>query len=167
MKKVRKVAVVMLMVFGAVSVGFGVEIPKYHDSNYQKLKAEMEEYDVGRECKGGGSLDEWCNLKNVIAFFDEIRATEIDVKAIKCGTEECRKWDAFYMAIKKVREMPRFKNDSAIYSYVKGDVGNNREKAYFRNEEGFWKSVFNEWERTKSDLEIDGARRGYWKKMAE
>lgn len=71
------------------------------------------------------------------------------------------------MAIKKVREMPRFKNDSAIYSYVKGDVGNNREKAYFRYEEGFWKSVFNEWERTKSDLEIDGARRGYWKKMAE
>lgn len=82
----------MLVAFGVVSMGFGVEIPKYHDSKYQKLKAEVEMWE-GKECKynESGKLvggDIMCDAKNVIAFFDEIRAADIDVKAIKCGTEE-------------------------------------------------------------------------------
>ena len=155
----------ILMTFGLVSVGFGVEIPKYHDSKYQKLKTEMEKYDVGRECKGGGSLDKWCNLKNVIAFFDEIRARQVKAD---CGKKKfCQKEDREYgIAMKVVREMPRFKNDTSIYAYVRGNRGSIGEMAYF-NKEKFWERVWQEWGKVKSDLEIDGARRGYWKKLAE
>lgn len=71
------------------------------------------------------------------------------------------------MAIKKVREMPRFKNDSAIYSYVRGDVGNNRERAYFKNEERFWEEVWSEWRDTKHELKIRGIKGEYWKAVAK
>lgn len=156
-KAIKRIAMLFIVCGLVVSVSFGVDLLYNSEKNYQKLKAEMEEYDVGRECKGGGSLDGWCNLKNVIAFFDEIKATELKDNELK-NKITGRTYRPFDVAVEKVREMPRFKNDSGIYSYAKG--------AYFK-EEAFWKSVWHEWEETKSNLEIDGARRGYWKKMAE
>ena len=167
----------ILVAFGLVSVSMGAWIPEKDEANYQKLKAEMAEYDVGRECKGGGSLDGWCNLKNVIAFFDEIRAS--DAQPV-CGGSGCkksngdyeRKMSALKVAVFKIREMPRFKNDSAIYFYVKrdngwGEANLNNFLVPYRGESPFWKEVWREWGEVKSDLEIDGARRGYWKKLAE
>lgn len=158
MKKAIKRIAMLFMVCGlVVSVSFGAWIPKNYEENYQKLKAEVEEYgDVGK-CKwdedGKGNHSEgvdWrvCEFQKVLLFFDEIRATE--------GRDG--NYDDFAKAVKKVREIPLFKNDSGIYSYAKG--------AYF-NEKPFWESVWNNWESAKNKMEMDWARRGYWKKLAE
>lgn len=148
--------VVLLMVFGAVSVSFGAWISEENEANYQKLKAEVEEYGGGEGCKwsedgkkviSGGRI---CEFQNIIAFFDEIRVMEVKTK---------KEFDSpFDIALKKVREMPRFKNDSRIYTQAKG--------AYFK-EQAFWEIVWYDWERAKGSMRIDGARRGYWKKLAE
>ncbi len=158
----RKLAFIVLVVFGLISVSFGAWIQPYHESRYQKLKAEVEMWDDKGNCKlrEDGTLNtNWglCRAKNVLAFFDEIRATEVK------GAET--EYEEISIAMRKVMEMPRFKNDSGIYAQIITFDGNR--KARFRSEEGFWKDIWSEWRYTKSDLELDGARRNYWKKMAE
>lgn len=141
---------IILMAFGLVSVSFGADL-FLNKKHYQKLKAEMEMYDLV-------DFEKRCNkkdlnhIKNVIAFFDEIRAT--DVKGAK--TE----WEEYTMAIRKVMEMPRFKNDGGIYSQIRTFYGNRN--ANFRSEEGFWKDVWNKWDYIKIELESCGAEKGYW-----
>lgn len=161
MNKARKMVVVLLMAFGLVSVSFGAWIPEYVEANYQKLKAEVEMW-KGKECKynESGELvdgDIMCDAKNVIAFFDEIRATE--VKGAK--TE----YDEISIAMRKVMEMPRFKEDIGIYAHITTFYGNTQ--ARFRDEEGFWENVFNEWKKTKSDLKIRGIKGEYWEAVAK
>ena len=147
----------ILVAFSVVSVSFGAWIPEDDEANYQKLKAEVEMW-KGKECKynESGKLvdgDIMCDAKNVIAFFDEIRATEIKDNELK------NKFDStFDIAVRKVREMPRFKNDSGIYTYARG--------AYF-NKENFWENVWQEWDKTKLNLEIRGIKGEYWKAVAE
>lgn len=146
----KKLMFGILMAFGLVSVSFGADL-FLNKKHYQKLKAEVEEYDLvdfEKRCYKR-DLD---HIKNVIAFFDEIRAT--DVKGAK--TE----WEEYTIAIRKVMEMPRFRNDSSIYAVITTFDGNR--KANFRSEEGFWKDVWNKWEMTKLELESCGAKKGYW-----
>lgn len=138
----RKFAIMVLVAFGLVSVSFGVDLYS-NEEPYQKLKAEVEMYDDGKECIKWDY--ELCHFKNVIAFFDEIRAIEDDK-------------DDFHKAVEKVREMPRFKNDSGIYSYVRTSF---RGGAVFK-EEAFWESVWSKWNRMKIQLESRAAKKGYW-----
>ena len=151
-KVFKRIAMLFIGCGLAFSVSMGAWIPKNYEENYQKLKAEVEEYGGVEDCKWSedGKLisGNLCQYKNVIAFFDEIRATE--------GRDG--NFDDFIKAVKKVREIPRFKNDGGIYTYVKG--------AYF-NEKIFWENVFDEWDKTKRQLRMDGFRSGYWKKLAE
>ena len=149
----RKLAFVVLVAFGLVSVSFGAWIEPYHESRYQKLKTEMEMYDLvdfEKRCYTG----DLNYIKNVVAFFDEIRATE--VKGAK--TE----YDEISIAMRKVMEMPRFKEKSRGIpkSYIMTFDGNK--KARFRNEEGFWEDVWNKWDFTKIELESCGAKKAYW-----
>ncbi len=163
----RKFAIMVLVVFGLVSVSMGANIPKSDEENYQKLKAEMEEVEqsgnwdrIGATCSwgedgkvaviGNSNLShlygikgkEWCHLKNVLAFFDEIRAMEVKTKN--------RLDSSFRIAIAKVREIPRFKEDDNIYISVRGNYKN---QAVF-NDYAFWKRVFEKWEELKMELEI-------------
>lgn len=103
----------LLMIFGAVSVSFGVDLYG-NEELYQKLKAEVEvmvasveksrnividEYSCNNALwKNRSDMERLCELKNVLAFFDELRAMEVEN-------------DDLGLAIAKVREMPRFKND--------------------------------------------------------
>ena len=188
MNKARKMVVVLLMVFGAVSVAMGEWIPEADEANYQKLKAEMAEYGNAEECKWSEdgkkliserseSLNDLrlCKFQKVVLFFDEIRAIEITKKQASrwgiCFGEKkwktCDKYDKFRVAIKEVREMPLFKNDSIFYARASDSYtgGGNLERFWER-----WIGKYDfdgEWNKIKIEMEIDGARRGYWKKLAE
>ncbi len=152
-KAIKRIAMLFVVCGLAVSVSFGVDLYG-NEEHYQKLKAEVEEYgDVGK-CKwdeNGKRIiskdvnGRVCEFQNIIAFFDEIKAMKVEKNELQ-------------VAINKVKEMPRFKNDSRIYSKAKG--------AYFQ-EKAFWDSVWYDWESAKNKMEMDGARRGYWKKLAE
>lgn len=155
----KKLVFGILMAFGLVSISMGAWIPKDDKENYQKLKAEVEEYDLvdfEKRCYTG----DLNHIKNVIAFFDEIRAREVKAD---CGKKKlCSKEDREYgIAMKEVREMPRFKNDGGIYAYVRENRGAMHEMAYFKNKI-FWEDVFNKWDMTKLELESCGAKKGYW-----
>ena len=155
----------ILVAIGLVSVSFGAWIPEDDEANYQKLKVEMEEVEQSEYwksddhqviCSWGedGKMiasnkweisyrNDWCELKNVLAFFDEIRAMEVKTKN--------RLNSPFLIAIAKVREMPRFKNDDGIYIYVRGgnmDWKTKEETAVF-NDYAFWERVFEKWKETK------------------
>ncbi len=135
--------VMLLMVFGAVSVSFGAKL-WLDEENYQKLKAEVEQYG-GEDCKwseDGKKLisGDLCEFKKILMFFEEIRATDGEFKEVA----------------KKVKEKPLFKEDYRIRNFKE-----------WTSNEIWWKSRFSEWEYKKIDLGIDGARRDYWKKMAE
>lgn len=159
MNKVIKRIAMLFMVCGlAVSVSFGVDLYGENLENYQKLKAEIEEYakeygDVG-ECKWDedkktflGENVDWrlCKAQKVVLFFDEIRAMKV-------------KKNDLNIAIQKVREMPLFKNDGDIYAYAK----NSNLKIFWEHWMGYGK-----WDELKRGLRMDGARSGYWKKLAE
>lgn len=136
MIEVRKMVVMLLMVFGAISVSFGYDLTQKQEENYQKLKAEMEEVEQSDwmnltcswdeegeaiiEGRGSGQsfAKDWCGLKNVLAFVDEYRKfdkKELE-KELKKFNKNARVWgDDVY---NKVKQMDRFKNDvySGIYS---------------------------------------------------
>lgn len=155
MNKAREmVAVMLLMAFGLVSVSFGVDLLG-EEEHFEKLKAEVEEYG-GEECKwsedGKIISGDLCQYKKILMFFDEIRAREVK----SCGkwAKTCFAIDKFDIAVKEVKEKPLFKNDIKISNYR-------------WNNSNWWESVFDEWDKTKRQLRMDGARRGYWKKLAE
>ncbi len=50
-------------------------------------------------------IESLCKSINVVVFFNKLRAMEVEN-------------DNLNLAIAKVREMPRFKEDSGIYSYM-------------------------------------------------
>lgn len=180
MNKARKMVVMMLlMVFGAVSVGFGVDIMD-NEENYQKLKEEVEVLVASVKKSRNIVIDEdscnnalWknrsdmrrlCESMNVLAFFDEIRITNAEIKNPK-GLERLINLKE---SLLKVGEMPRFKEDSGIYSYVKfvrsgadamslgGKFGGN-----------FWESVWQKWKETKIEFGISDATIEVWKQAGE
>lgn len=122
MNKARKMVVMLLMIFGAVSVSFGVDLYG-NEEPYQKLKAEVEvmvasveksrnividEYSCNNALwKNRSDMERLCELKNVLAFFDEIRITNAEIKNPK-GLERLINLKETLL---KVGEMPRFKND--------------------------------------------------------
>ena len=158
----------ILVAFSVVSVSMGAYIPKDYEENYQKLKAEMEGVEqsgnwdrIGATCSWsedgkvvviknsnlshlyGTKGKEWCHLKNVLAFFDEIRAMEVKVDKKK-GERE------FYVAINKVKQMPRFKEDYGI-GITQMSINESR---FTAGDNGFWNRVFEKWEILKMELEI-------------
>ena len=163
MNKTKKMVVMLLMVFGAVSVSMGAYIPKSYEENYQKLKAEMEEAESsfyerwqitcswdedGKVVIGDRGhnifVKDWCELKNVLAFFDEIRAMEVKVDKKK-GERE------FYVAINKVKQMPRFKEDSGI-GITQMSINESR---FTAGDNGFWSRVFEKWEEVKLKIVME------------
>lgn len=153
----------ILMAFGLVSMSFGVDLYS-NEEPYQKLKAEVEMtgkmlYDSGMTSaivddnyctskNGGrgynGTLADFCKIINIVVFFDELRAMEVEKNELQ-------------LAVKKVREMPRFKNDSTIYAYTRNGILNPR----------FWEFVERDWDMTKVELNVGKALNGVWKRAKE
>lgn len=161
----RKLIFGILVAFGFVSVSFGVDLYG-NEENYQKLKAEVEVMVKSVEKSGNIVIDEdscnsrrferhselvtLCYVKNVLAFFDELRAMEVEN-------------DDLLLAIAKVREMPRFKEDSGIYSYMDETYKN---RAIFKDK-AFWKRVFEDWKWAKIEFGISDATIEVWKQAGE
>ena len=155
----------ILVAIGLVSVSFGAYIPKSYEENYQKLKAEMEEVEqsgnwdrIGATCSWGenGKVvviknsnlshlygtkgEEWCHLKNVLAFVDEYRKfdkKELE-KELKKFNKNARVWGSD--VYRKVEQMPRFKEDSGIYGW--------------KSIERLLENALEKWEILKMELEI-------------
>lgn len=71
--------------------------------------------------------------------------------------------DDLLLAIAKVREMPRFKEDSGIYSYMDETYKN---RAIFKDK-AFWKRVFEDWKWAKIEFDISDAIIEVWKQAGE
>ena len=117
----------------------------------EEVKKALKNYQNDAYCEFEESpRDGMCEAMNVVAFFDEIKATELKDNELK-NKITGRTYRPFDVAVEKVREMPRFKNDGGIYSYAKG--------AYFK-EEIFWENVWSKWKMTKLDIGVGLAKQG-------
>lgn len=178
-KAIKRIAMLFVVCGLAVSVSFGVDIMDNRE-DYQKLKTEVEVLVASVEksrnividedsCnnalwKNRSDMERLCELKNVLAFFDEIRITNAEIKNPK-GLERLINLKETLL---KVGEMPRFKNDSGIYSYVKFvRSGADAMSLGGKFDGNFWEKVWQKWKETKIEFGISDATIEVWKQAGE